>query len=87
MIDLHPNTALMLYLSFTLAILLGLWTWHHVKSRKKKISLNEQDLFVCEFCHFVYLGSASNKITKCPQCLSFNEKNKFQTKIDKNISS
>lgn len=82
MVILHPNTALMLYLSFTLAVLLGLWTWHHIKSRKKKISINDQELFVCEFCHFVYLNPHS-EITKCPQCLSYNEQNKFKTKIHK----
>lgn len=74
MIEISPNTAVMLYLGLTLAVLLGIWCSHHYFSRKEKISLLEQELLVCEYCHCAYLEDLGKKITQCPQCRSFNRK-------------
>jgi ribosomal protein L37AE/L43A len=75
MIELTTPTAIMIYLCLTLGILLGLWGYHHYKSRYRKILSTEQELFVCEYCHFVYLDDIVKEITKCPQCQSFNKRN------------
>jgi uncharacterized paraquat-inducible protein A len=71
-IELSPTTALMLYLGFTLTILLGAWLYSHYSSRHKKILPLEQELHICEFCHFAYLDTNAKKITRCPRCQSFN---------------
>lgn len=76
MIELSANTAVMLYLCLTLAILLGLWLKHHYYSRRKKIVTIEQELRVCEYCHFVYLDDDFKEVTQCPQCRLFNKYNK-----------
>ncbi len=78
MIELTPITALMLYLCLTLATLMGIWGWHHLSSRKKKIVITEQELLVCEYCHFAYLAQISKGVTKCPQCDSFNKLNRYK---------
>lgn len=74
MIPVSSTTAAMLYLGLTMLVLLGLWTFQHYQSRKKKIVTSEKELFVCEYCHFAYLEGISKPITKCPQCLCFNKR-------------
>lgn len=74
MIEISPNTAIMLYLSVTLGVLLSLWFLHHFFSRKEKISILEQELLVCEYCHCAYLKELDKKISQCPQCHSYNQK-------------
>lgn len=73
MIELTPAAACTLYLGTTLAILLGLWIYHHYQSRNKKIITVAQQLHVCEYCHFAYLAELGKEVTRCPQCQSFNK--------------
>jgi ribosomal protein L37AE/L43A len=77
MIELTPNTALMLYLCMTLTVLLGIWGWQHLSSRKNKVVINEQELLVCEYCNFAYMDQIGKPVTACPQCGSFNKKNNY----------
>jgi len=73
MIELSPNTALMLYLGITLLCLLGVWTFQRYPQRKNFTLSSEKKLCVCEFCHFAYLADGEKKITRCPQCQSYNK--------------
>ncbi len=75
MIEVSANTAMMLYLSLTLAVILGIWIQQHYASKKRQLSIQENTLFICEYCHFAYLASKHKKINKCPQCHSFNQQN------------
>ncbi len=77
MIELSPNGAVMLYLALTVALILGFWVYHHLKGRNKIIRPDEQKLFVCEYCHFMYLEEPLKGVTKCPQCHSYNKNNLF----------
>lgn len=77
MIELSPNTALMLYLGGTLTVILGIWICHHYRIKKKKIFVDRQELLVCEYCQSVYLADSDLKVSKCPQCHSFNKSNSF----------
>ena len=74
MIALSPVTALMLYLFAALGVLLMIWARDHYFSRKRKIQLDDKQLQVCEYCHFVYLYSVGKEISQCPQCCSYNKK-------------
>ncbi|NGX41813.1 MAG: hypothetical protein K940chlam7_00087 [Chlamydiae bacterium] len=75
MIELSPTTAMMLYLCFTLATLLGIWGYYHYRSRRQKVILIQQELYICEYCQCAYLAQIAKKVTQCPQCESFNKKN------------
>lgn len=75
MIELSANTALMLYLLITTAILLSIWSFYHYSRRSKQSIPLEQQLYICEYCHFVYLEEMTKQVTKCPQCQSFNKDN------------
>jgi len=80
MIVLSTTTALMLYLSFTLGLLLALFAYQHFALRSKKIIVSEDELLCCEYCHFAYLADCTKQVTKCPQCNSFNKDNRFKGK-------
>lgn len=77
MITVSATTATMLYLCMTLAVLLSLWVYQHYRLRTKKIEITEQELFVCEYCLFVYLEEKTKTVTQCPQCHSFNKNNPY----------
>lgn len=77
MITLLPATAAMLYLLMTLTVLLGLWISQHYKTRGKKLSLEEHELLICEYCHNAYLGNKIKTVTQCPQCKSYNKNNRY----------
>lgn len=74
MIELAPTTALMIYLGMTLCIILFIWGYTHYRSGKKKIFTSEKKLYVCEYCHFPYLGEADDPVTSCPQCHLYNKR-------------
>lgn len=78
MIELTLMTALLLYLGLTLAIVLGLWTYHHYCTRSKQILSGEQQLRICEYCHYTYLADSIKTVTQCPQCKSYNKNNSFE---------
>jgi uncharacterized paraquat-inducible protein A len=79
MIELTANTAVMLYLCLTLAVIMSLWLNHHYHSRRKKIVTAEHELHVCEYCHCAYLEDDFKDVTQCPQCKLFNKNNKYKT--------
>lgn len=72
MIELLPATAFMVYLLMTLIPLLGIWAYHHYRVRKTKVVTEAQRLLVCEYCSFAYLDDIGKKVTRCPQCQSYN---------------
>ncbi len=72
MIEISPATAAVCYLGATLFTILGIWLYNHYSSKKRERMPLANKLTVCEFCHFAYLDSSEKKITKCPQCRSFN---------------
>jgi ribosomal protein L37AE/L43A len=80
MIELTFSTAFTLYLALTLSLLLGFWIRYHYRARRKVVLPSEQELFVCEYCHFVYLEQPTENINQCPQCRSFNKRNAYKTK-------
>ena len=73
MIELSPNTALMLYLGFTLAVLFIIWAASHYKRKDRNFLPLEKELVVCEFCLFAYIDEGNKKITRCPRCDSYNK--------------
>lgn len=78
MIELTFITAFILYLGVTLIVIFGFWGYHHIQARRKKILSCEQDLFICEYCHFAYLEESRIKVNQCPQCGSYNKQNQYQ---------
>jgi len=72
MIKVEMTTALLLYLGLFLFLCFGAWVFSHIKQRKKQSLPPLYILSTCEYCHYQYLGRNGEKISKCPQCESFN---------------
>lgn len=71
MLKVSLSTAFMLYLGFTLVILLFFWLHHNFLQWRKGVSY-ERNLYVCEYCSHAYLEESEKGVTQCPLCQSFN---------------
>lgn len=78
MIEVAPNTAIMIYLAIFLTVIMGLWLYTHVVKRNNKIVTTEQRLLVCEYCQCAYVEDQTKEVTKCPECESFNKNNFYK---------
>jgi hypothetical protein len=79
MIEVTFATAFILYLGFTLTIVLSIWAYSHYRGLQKPILSSEQELFICEYCHHTYLGDCIKTIHQCPRCGFFNKKSNSKT--------
>lgn len=80
MIELSAQAATMLYLLFTLGLLLTLWVLQHLKQKKKAILPAREILCRCEYCHCAYTSPTTKKVTQCPECKSYNKANSYPLK-------
>ena len=87
MIEVDTATALLIYLGFFLFLCLGMWVFTHLKNRNKVTLPPLYILSTCEYCHFDYLGKNGEKISKCPQCGSFNDRDDHHTRARGNRQS
>jgi len=78
MIEVTAANAALLYLGATLAVLFGLWALYHYRTLRRIILSSPEELLVCEYCHFAYMAEATLKVTRCPQCRSFNKNNRYK---------
>lgn len=73
MIEVSPDTAFLLYIGLTLLVLLGTWCYSLYRSSKRKIILFKHELTICEYCHFAFLATRGEVLTRCPQCKSLTK--------------
>lgn len=78
MIELTFNTLFILYLSVTLAAVLGIWIYSHYRLKRRTFFTTEKALFICEYCHFAYVEDSVKKLNRCPQCGLFNKQNTYR---------
>jgi uncharacterized paraquat-inducible protein A len=81
MIHLTASAAFMIYLSATLAVVLGVWLYQHLNPPRMPIVNGERELKLCEYCQHVYLDGEAAGVSQCPQCASYNRDNRY-TKPD-----
>lgn len=80
MIHLSAAAAIMLYLGVTLFAVLGMWVYFHLKSKKRKILSSREELYLCEYCHCIYLADPLIPNNQCPECQSYNKNNRYPHK-------
>lgn len=80
MIELTFNAIFLVYLSLTLACVLGIWIYSHYQSRRRTFFSTEKELFICEYCHFAYVDEGMKKLNRCPQCGLINKENTFKNR-------
>lgn len=78
MIELTYNTLLMLYLSATLTLILGVWIYSHYRTRRRVFFSTEKTLCMCEYCHYAYVEDSAQELNRCPQCGLFNKHNAYR---------
>lgn len=79
MIEINAATAFFLYLFATLILLVSLWLKFFLRSHKKEAYFTEANsLYLCEYCHFVYMERTGQPNTRCPQCQSLNKSNDYK---------
>lgn len=77
MMTISASFAAMLYLLLTIGALTAAWVYEHFRSKKKKLIHSFKELYLCEYCHFVYLEDPLKKVQRCPECKSLNKNNKL----------
>ena len=72
MIQISLTTALALYSSILLAMILCIWAYTEISVRRSQRAIEKQFLWRCVFCGYIYLDEAAEKLSQCPRCRSFN---------------
>ena len=72
MIQISLTTALVLYSSVLLILLLLIWIYTEVSVRRSYRVLEKQFLWRCVFCGYIYLDEAAETLSQCPRCHSFS---------------
>lgn len=78
MIQISITTAIIIYLSLSLLLLFSLWLKHNNERRQRTPQAPLSQLYICEYCHFPYLGETEVPVTRCPQCSSMNKDNAYK---------
>lgn len=72
MIEISLSTALILYSSLLGLLILIIWLYTEITTRRSFYVLEQQDLWRCVFCGYTYLDQEAETVSKCPRCESFN---------------
>jgi uncharacterized paraquat-inducible protein A len=78
MIEIPLHLGIILYLTLALAVILALWLRNHWQTRHRTLKIETEALYLCEFCHCVYLESRMQQLNRCPQCNSLNRNNNYR---------
>lgn len=79
MIEVSSGTAVILYVALGVLTVLAAWSYQHYR-RRPKLELAVQQLYICEYCNCIYLGSRLKSINRCPECQSLNKNNPYRKK-------
>jgi len=64
--------ALVLYSAALALVIVAIWIYTEVTTRRTYRALGKQFLWRCVFCGYTYLDEAAESISQCPRCGSFN---------------
>ena len=71
MIHVYPATAIVLYLLFSLLLVLLPWLWHGLTHRRKSLEIVKKTALSCNICLHTFIASAEQEIQQCPRCNSW----------------
>ena len=72
MIQISLTTALVMYSAILGLVVFAIWAYTELTTRRSYHVLEKQDLWRCVFCGYVYLDERAERVSRCPQCGSFN---------------
>ena len=71
MIRVDLATAIVLYLLFSLLLVLVPWIWHAVTHRRNSLEIVKKTALQCNICLLTFLASTEQEIQRCPRCNSW----------------
>ena len=72
MVTITLTQALVLYSAVLGALILVLWLYTEVTSRRTHRQLRKQNLWRCTICAYTYVDEGARPVSECPRCHSFN---------------
>lgn len=72
MIQISLTTALVFYSALLGFLVLVIWTYTEISVRRSHRILEQQFLWRCVFCGYIYLDEAAEDLSQCPRCRSYN---------------
>ncbi|HIJ66326.1 MAG TPA: hypothetical protein HPP77_10290 [Candidatus Hydrogenedentes bacterium] len=72
MIEITLTQALAFYGAILGGFAVIVWTYTEIAVRRRYRVLEQQFLWRCVFCGYIYLDEAAETISKCPRCESLN---------------
>ncbi len=76
MIRIDVSTAVFLYVMTSLVAIFFMWIFFEKKAVLPKFVREEADVWECSICAYIYVDSQHQEISQCPQCKSYNKKEK-----------
>ena len=74
MISVNVDTAIFLYLMFSLCSIFALWVFFERSKSFDRYSIEDKVIWSCEICTYTYVDPTHDTISRCPRCQSLNEK-------------
>ena len=71
MIKVDLATAIVLYLLFSLLLVLVPWLWYEATHRRKSLESVKKTALRCDICLHTFIASAEQEIQRCPRCNSW----------------
>ncbi len=71
MIKADLPTAIVLYLLFSLLLVLLPWLWHALTHRSKSLEVEKKTALRCDICLHTFIASTERANQRCPRCNSW----------------
>ncbi|NIA13720.1 MAG: hypothetical protein GWP08_06530 [Nitrospiraceae bacterium] len=72
MIQISLTAALVMYSAILGLMVLTIWAYTEIVTRRSYHVLEKQHLWRCVYCGYVYLDEEAEALSQCPQCESIN---------------
>lgn len=74
MIPVDISTAVLIYLSVTLIVVMCVWVRFERSEAFKKYQTHPKEVWSCTVCTYTYVDSLHQQLSRCPQCKSWNRR-------------
>jgi len=74
MIKIEFSLAVALYIIITVCLALAAWLVFEKKEGLKKFPSEKEFFWQCAICTYVYVDSRHSRISQCPRCGSYNNR-------------
>ena len=74
MIELEFETAILFYLLFSIFGILAVWLLFSKIKMPAKRGVQLESIWQCSICTYIYVDSKNKRLSICPRCASYNER-------------